>query len=115
MSTPGRSKLGARRLNSGTAAGGLSEKARGKLPASAATASSDDRHENGAHVVDMNPAPAEEPGRPVVIRFSGYPSPAADVNGDEADTGRDLDVWVDHGESVGRVKDKASLISHADL
>lgn len=113
MSTSGRSKLGARRLNSGASAGGLSEKARGKLPATAA--SSDDRHENGAHVVDINPGPAEEPGRPVVIRFSGYPSPAADVNGDEADTGRDLDVWVDHGESVGRVKDKASLISHADL
>lgn len=106
----------------------MSEKARGKQPASSAnklTLPEEQRETSGGHTIDMDPAEEEEePGRPVVIRFSGYPSVSAagrpadgdDANGAgagagpvaEEDSGKDLDVWIDHGESVGRVKDKVS-------
>lgn len=131
----GRSRLGARRLNSGNlggnnnggGGGGMSEKARGKQPASSANKSTlpeEQRETSGGHTIDMDSAEAveEEPGRPVVIRFSGYPSVSSagrPADGDdskgagagpvaEEDSGKDLDVWIDHGESVGRVKDKVS-------
>lgn len=76
----------------------LSDKAKGKR-----RAVDDDHQESSKNVEGLGAGGSpgtkrstqEERGRSITFRFTG----------EAVDTG-DLDVWVDAGESVGRVKDK---------
>ena len=97
------SRLGARRISSVRSDDplhlplpNLSDKAKGKRRATDPDDHQDD-DENGASGKGKSKVEPveEERGRSITFRFTG----------EAVDTG-DLDVWVDAGESVGRVKDK---------
>jgi hypothetical protein len=87
---------------------GLSEKAKGKR-----RATGPDQSENASPAGSRSKADKKEEqrGRSITFRFTGE-EVRSDGDGEDGGDGSsggmlsDLDVWVDAGESVGRVKDK---------
>lgn len=106
--TPRNSRLGARRISSvrpddqHLPLPNLSDKAKGKRRALPDDHNNDeDVNNNNASISGLRKKAAEEErGRSITFRFTGE---AVDLG--------DLDVWVDAGESIGRVKDKVSSSS----
>jgi hypothetical protein len=107
--TPRNSRLGARRISSvrpddhHLPLPNLSDKAKGKRRALPDDHNNegDGSSNNNASYSGLRKKPVEEErGRSITFRFTGE---AVDLG--------DLDVWVDAGESVGRVKDKVRIVS----
>jgi hypothetical protein len=80
----------------------LSDKAKGKRRALPDDHNNeeDGSSNNASGLGSRKKAVEEERGRSITFRFTGE---AVDLG--------DLDVWVDAGESVGRVKDKVRIVS----
>lgn len=106
--TPRNSRLGARRISSvrpddqHLPLPNLSDKAKGKRRALPDDHNNeeDGSSNNASGLGSRKKAVEEERGRSITFRFTGE---AVDLG--------DLDVWVDAGESVGRVKDKVRIVS----
>lgn len=102
MAPASRSKLHARRYLPEP----QSDKARGKQPA-VDDASDDDEEEESPSGPSKGEkgkerAAAVDQGRPVTVIFSN-----------ESEAGGNLEVWVEDGESVGKVKDKVGTVGLA--
>ena len=93
-----------------TASVGLSEKAKGKR-----RATGPEQPESASSIGSRSKGDKKEEqrGRSITFRFTGG-EVRSDEDGADGEAGSgggmlsDLDVWVDAGESVGRVKDKVS-------
>jgi hypothetical protein len=93
-----------------TASVGLSEKAKGKRRATGLDPAEVSNPSGSQPDSRSNTDKREEQrGRSITFRFTGEDVRSSDHEGEDESGGgalHDLDVWVDAGESVGRVKDK---------